>query len=274
MQIKVKKVAPLVAIAVLIIVSMMFFMSTTSIDSGEAGVLVSKYTGTYLDTYIDEGLNFHPLWVDSVVYDVRVKVADNTIPAQTSDGNDIRIDISLQFRPSKPDLAKLHQKYGPGYADTLVNPVIRSVTRQVSSNYNPEELYASKRREFQKEIFEEIKSALENECIIVQEVLVRDIDLGSLKDSIAKKVSAQQELEREIIENKRRKIEAEGRSVYQRTISEFLTPEYIKFKALENEERRIQALKELAASPNAKVVFVPTTSEVTTMVNTDSGGNR
>ena len=257
-----------------VIILTLFFASSTSIGPGQSGVMVSRFGGTVTTEVLGEGLNFHPIWVDVESYDVRVKVLDNRIPAQTSDGNSITVDVSVQYRPDPSQLGKLHKKYGPDYATTLISPTVRSIARQVSNGYGPEDLYSNKRKMFQTQITSELKKKLKSEFVIVQEVLLRDIDLGGLNESIAKKVSAQQELERERIENQRRKVEAAGRAEYQKLISGGLTDKFLRFKALKNEEKRIEAMLELAKSKNSKIIFMPAKGNAPSSMITVNGDDK
>lgn len=249
----------------------LFALGTTSVGSGEAGVKVSNFSGTDLESVLSEGLNFHPVWTNVEIYDMRVKVQNDHIPAQTSDGNDINIDVTVQYRPQRDNLARLHQKYGQDYAKTLIQPTIRSITREVSNGFGPEDLFSVKRKEFQKIITTQLRTKLIKEFVIVEHVLIRDIDLGRLKNSIARKVEARQELERQKIDNERKIIEATGRAAYQAKVSEKLTDRFIRFKSLENEEKRIQALKALAESKNTKILFMPIqgSGQVPAIINAD-----
>jgi len=80
---------------------------------------------------------------------------------------------------------------------------------------------------------------------------------ASVKAVIEQKINAEQDAQKmqfvllkERQEADRKRVEAQGISDYQRIISESLTERQLQYE-------QIQAMKELAKSPNAKVVVMP-----------------
>ena len=136
-------------------------------------------------------------------------------------------------------------------------PAIRSAARSVVGRYTPEQLYSSKRDAIQQEIFNETKKIVEDQYIQLNEILVRDVTLPpTIKEAIERKLRQEQEsLEYEFRltkaqkEAERQKIDAEGKAVANKILSESLTDKVLK-------EKGIQATLELAKSNNSKVIVI------------------
>src|SRR5438046_10146796 len=93
--------------------------------------------------------------------------------------------------------------------------------------------------------------------MVVDRMLVRDVALPlRLQQAIQEKLNAEQEaaqmqfvLQKEKQEAERKKIEAEGISTFQKIVTEGISENLLKWKGIE-------ATKELATSPNAKIVII------------------
>ncbi len=230
---------------------------TTSIQSGQAGVKYSIFGGTDLSQTYGEGLQIHAPWVDVIRYDVRVEEKLETMEVLSSNGLSIGTDVSIRWRPDIDNLPRLHTTYGTDYYRKLIQPELRSAVREVVGQYTPEELYSSKRTELQSQIYDRVKDRVASQFITIDAVLIRDVRLpDQIKTAIENKLKEEQEAERyeftiqkESLEAQRKRIEAEGEAEYQRIITQSLSPQFLRFKGIE-------ATKELASSPNAKVVIV------------------
>jgi len=123
--------------------------------------------------------------------------------------------------------------------------------------YTPEQIYSSKRDAIQKEIFDETKKILDRQYLQLNDILIRDVTLPpTIKGAIERKLKQEQEaLEYEFRLAKakqeaiRQRIDAEGKAKANIILSASLTDKILK-------EKGIEATKELANSPNAKVVVI------------------
>lgn len=241
----------------LIVLAMGAGCMTTSINSGEAGVQYSPFGGTDLTETYGEGLNVHPPWVDVITYDVRVQEKLENMEALSSNGLSIGTDVSVRWRPDAQHLPQLHITYGTEYYRKLIQPELRSVVREVVGQFTPEQLYSSKRTELQEQIFNRVKAGVDDDFVLVEAILIRDVRLpDQIKGAIEEKLKEEQEAERyeftiakERLEAERKKIEAEGQAEYQRIITASLTPQFLRYKGIE-------ATQQLANSPNSKTVIV------------------
>ena len=230
---------------------------TTTIQSGEAGVRYSIFGGTDLGQTYAEGLKVHAPWVDVIEYDVRVQEAEEVMNVLSSNGLEIGVEVSIRWRPVVDELPALHVTYGPQYYSRLVQPELRSVTREVVGQYTPEELYSSKRAELQDQVFERVGSRISGSHVAIDAILIRGVTLpAQIQGAISTKLQREQEaleyefkLEIARQEAERLEIEAEGQAQYQRILTESLTNQFLRFKGIE-------ATQQLAESPNSKTIIV------------------
>jgi regulator of protease activity HflC (stomatin/prohibitin superfamily) len=123
--------------------------------------------------------------------------------------------------------------------------------------YEAVALYSTKRDEFQQRIIKSIEDDFKKRGLVLEQLLVRNITLPqAVKTSIEQKISAEQDaqkmqfvLQKEKQEAERKRVEAQGIADYQHIISESLTDKQLQYE-------QIKAMRELAASPNAKMIIM------------------
>lgn len=254
-----KKVLPIgLGLVALIIVLISWNSMTTTIRSGEAGVLF-ELLGDGVDTENTYGEGFHFIlpWNNMFIYEVRQQEQGEKMTVLSSNGLEISVDVSIWYQPSYAELGKLHQEKGQNYLTTVVKPAIRSATRSVIGRYTPEQIYSSKRDAIQTEIFQETRDLLISQYVQINEVLVRDIILPpTLKMAIENKLKQEQEsleyefkLEKATKEAKRIEIDAKGKARANEILSASLTAMILR-------EKGIEATLKLAESPNSKIVVI------------------
>ena len=253
---------PKVGLPILILVVILIIIiakSTVTIDSGEAGVLYKTFDEGVVTDQPPLGEGFHVVapWNKVFVYEVRQQALEENMQVLSSNGLEIKLDVSVWYEPSFSDLGKLHQEKGENYVTRVLQPAVRSAARAVVGRYIPEQLYASKREAIQREILEETKILLKDQFVQVNEVLVRDVSLPqNIKEAIERKLRQEQEsleyefrLTKATQEAQRQRIDAEGKAKANEILSASLNDQILK-------EKGIQATVELAKSPNAKVVVI------------------
>jgi|TARA_B110000037_G_scaffold142260_1_gene160941 regulator of protease activity HflC (stomatin/prohibitin superfamily) len=244
-----------IVIAGLILVS----KSAITVDSGQAGVLYKTFGGGVVTGEPAMGEGFHLVlpWNRVFIYEVRQQELFEKMKVLSSNGLDIILETTTWFMPRPSDLGKLHQEKGENYLDRIIKPALRSAARSVVGRYTPEQLYSSKRDVIQKEIYDETKKILDDQYIIVNDVLVRDVTLpATIKDAIERKLKQEQEsLEYEFRlvtaskEAEKVRIEARGKADANKILSASLNDQILRDKGIE-------ATLKLAESPNTKVVVV------------------
>ena len=238
------------------------------IDAGQVGV--KKLFGKIQPDVLNSGLHFiNPLmevdkldiktlnYTMSGQHDEGTTTADDAIRVLTSDGLEVTIDLSVLYRVIPDDAPKLLRETGANYEDKIVRPITRTRIRDNAVYYEAVALYSTKRDEFQNRIFKTIEEDFKKRGLLLENLLVRNITLPqSVKAAIELKINAEQEaqkmqfvLQKERQEAERKRVEAQGISDYQRIISESLTERQLQYE-------QIKAMKELAASPNAKIIMM------------------
>jgi len=255
---KFPKGLPLI-IAVAIICLVFISKSALTIEAGKAGVLFKTFSGGVETEQPALGEGFHLIapWNKVYKYDVRQQELFERMKVLSSNGLDILLEVTAWYKPQSENLGLLYQKKGQNYLETVIKPSLRSAARSVVGRYTPEQIYSSKRDVIQNEIFDETKKLIETQYIQLNNVLVRDVTLPpTIKTAIENKLKQEQEfLEYEFTiqkaqkEAERQKIDAEGKAIANKILSESLTDKILK-------EKGIEATRELSASPNAKVIVI------------------
>ncbi|MGO1751368.1 MAG: prohibitin family protein [Psychroflexus sp.] len=252
-----KSIIPIVIAIIIVII--FISNSTVNINSGEAGVLFKRFgDGVVTDEpALGEGFHLVAPWNDVFVYEVRQQSIDEKMVVLSSNGLDIKLDVTIWYEPDYDRLGLLHKERGEDYLRRLILPAVRSATRTVVGRYKPEELYAQKRESIQEEMYVESEQMLKDQFVQVNRILVRDVSLPpTIKQAIERKLKQEQEsleyqyrLEKAEKEKERQRIEAEGKARANEILSASLTDKILR-------EKGIQATIELSTSTNSKVIVI------------------
>ncbi len=255
-----KKVVRLVVVLGAALLFLIIFWSkiTITVNSGEAGVIFRQFSGGVdtSQTY-DEGFHFIAPWNNMFIYEVRQQNIFEKMGVLSSNGLEITIDVTAWCQPVYDKLPFLHKQKGQSYLERVIKPAMRSATRSVIGRYTPEQIYSKKRDAIQVEIFEETRKILLPQYVQLNDILIRDVTLPpTIKSAIEKKLKQEQEaLEYEFKltkakkEAERQRIEAEGKAMANKILSQSLTDKILR-------EKGIEATLEISKSPNSKVVIV------------------
>jgi regulator of protease activity HflC (stomatin/prohibitin superfamily) len=261
--------ANVVRIAGIAVVLIGLLMSTVKIISpGQVGVQV--LFGKVQDQVLESGLHFIDPVVEVDTFSIRTEnytmsaktgegqvQGDDAIKVLSSDGLEVAIDLSVLYRIKGYKAPFILQNIGLDYQDKIVRPVTRTAVRDNAVNYQAVDLYSSKREEFQFKINKTITDNFAKNGLEVQQILVRNITLPeSVRQSIESKIQAEQDaqkmqfvLQKERQEADRKRVEAQGIADYQRIISLGLTAQQLEYQS-------ILAQKEIALSPNTKIIIM------------------
>jgi regulator of protease activity HflC (stomatin/prohibitin superfamily) len=255
-------------IGVLVLILGVLTSCIVQIDSGQIGV--KKLFGRVLPEVLPSGLHFiNPLYeitqmdiktqnyTMSSVKDEGTKEGDDGIRVLTSDGLEVVIDMTVLYKVLPSEAPNIIRETGLDYTDKIIRPLTRTKIRDNAVYYQAVELYSTKRDEFQQRIFKNIEDDFRKRGLVLEQLLVRNITLPqSVKTAIEQKINAEQEaqkmqfvLQKERQEADRKRVEAQGIADYQHIISESLTDKQLQYE-------QIKAMKELAASANAKMIIL------------------
>jgi regulator of protease activity HflC (stomatin/prohibitin superfamily) len=193
----------------------------------------------------------------SGLHDEGQQKGDDAIRALTADGLEVTLDLTVLYKVLPSQAPDIVRETGLDYTDKIVRPLTRTKIRDNAVYYEAVSLYSTKREEFQQRIFKSIDDDFKKRGLVLEQLLIRNITLPqAVKTSIEQKISAEQEaqkmqfvLQKERQEAERKRVEAQGIADYQHIISESLTDKQLQYE-------QIKAMKELAASPNAKMIIL------------------
>jgi regulator of protease activity HflC (stomatin/prohibitin superfamily) len=238
------------------------------IDAGQVGIQV--LFGKVQPGILESGLHFiNPLleiekldiktqnYTMSAVASEGDKTGDDAIRVLSSDGLEVVIDLTILYRVVPAQAARLYREVGLDYKNIIVRPITRTKIRDNAVYYDAVALYSGKRDEFQVKISKSIEKDFNSRGLILEQLLIRNISLPqSVKTAIESKINAEQEsqkmqfvLQKEKQEADRKRVEAQGIADYQRIINSELSDKLLQYES-------IKAQKELALSPNAKVIVM------------------
>ncbi|MFB9841028.1 prohibitin family protein [Mucilaginibacter ginsenosidivorans] len=238
------------------------------IGAGEVGV--QTLFGKVQNRVLQSGLNIVNPLVEVTTFDTKTqnytmsgvndegtKSGDDAIRVLSSDGLEVTIDLSVLYKVNPEKAPFILQNIGPNYEDKIVRPVSRTAIRDNAVNYQAVDLYSTKRQEFQQRINQTIEQSFAKNGLLLQQILVRNITLpASVKASIESKINAEQDaqkmqfvLQKERQEADRKRVEAQGIADYQKILSTGLSDKQLIYES-------IKAQKEIALSPNAKVIII------------------
>jgi regulator of protease activity HflC (stomatin/prohibitin superfamily) len=228
-----------------------------SIHSGEEGVLWSRIFGTRVNTVYPEGTHLILPIDQMTIYDVRYQKVDRTVTVMSKDGLDIKVDMSIRYKPMEKLIGRLHQLVGPNYVETIVVPEVITAVRTVIGRYRPEELYTTSFQQIEDDIVKLATVQVRERYILLDDVLIKDVQLPpAVASAIQRKLEQEQaalemqfRIQREEQEARRKEIEANGIKAFQDIVSSSLTDRILQYQG-------IQATLELAKSNNAKIVIV------------------
>lgn len=244
-----------VRVGLIVVVLLLLMWSTTSIPTGNVGVLTlfGRVTGQTLA----EGIHLINPLKSVEKMSVQTQSLKESANVPSNEGLILALDTSLLFRLDKDKAAYVFQTVGNNYAEKIVEPTLRAAIRAATSAHSANALYTNARELVQQQIQEELTTQLAPRGVIVENVLLRDVQLPAmLKGSIEAKQQAEQDalrmsfiLQKEKQEAERKRIEAQGISDFQRIVATGISAQLLEWKGIE-------ATEKLATSNNAKVVII------------------
>ena len=242
-------------LGILVAVIIVVMASTTSIPTGNVGVLTlfGRVTGETLP----EGIHLVNPLKSVQKLSVQTQSLKESANVPSNEGLILALDTSLLFRLDKTMAAQVYQTVGADYVEKIVEPTLRAAIRASTSAHTANALYTNARELVQQQIQDELTKQLAPRGVIVENVLLRDVQLPAmLKGSIEAKQQAEQDalrmsfiLQKEKQEAERKRIEAQGIADFQKIVAAGISPQLLEWKGIE-------ATEKLAASSNAKVVII------------------
>ena len=241
-----------------------------TIRQGDVGV---KRTFGKIDSEaIEPGLRlYNPLFTRIIRVPVRTVNLEMALALPSQEGLNVQSEISILYRVVPEAAPQVLSEIGRNYEQALVQAVFRSAAADVSARYMAKDMHSGSRAEIEAAIASLMAETVSERGFFIEGVLMKSITLPpGLYEAVEAKLAAEQDaqrmefvLQRERLEADRKRIAAEGERDAQQALTSALTPEVIEWN-------RIEAFRELALSPNAKVIIAPgEAAALTPLISTD-----
>ena len=175
----------------------------------------------------------------------------------SKEGLILNLETSLLFQLDPAKAPDIYKTVGKLYVATIVEPQFRSAIREITSSYEAKALYSAERERIAGEIMTLFRRMAGERGIIVQQVLLRKINLppvvaGAIQEKLRREQEAEQMkfvLQKEQQEAERKRIEAQGIADFQRIVAQGISAQLLEWKGIE-------ATEKLATSNNSKIVVI------------------
>ena len=200
----------LVAIVILIIIGVVVTASVKIVDSGNRGVLLHWNAVDLSSPPLEEGLHFVAPFQDEVInIEVRTLKYANDARSASKDLQTVETTVTVNYHPDKEQVHRLYKNLGLDYENRVIQPAIEETVKQVTANYNAEELI-TKRPQVKADIEASISERLNQFDVVTDVISITDFEFSPLfARAIESKVEAEQKALK--AENDLRRIEVEAR---------------------------------------------------------------
>ena len=197
-------------IIVLIIIGVIVGSAVSIVDAGFRGVLLHWNAVELNQPPLEEGLHFIVPFQDSVVpIEVRTLKYTKSTTSASQDLQTVSTEITVNYKPEPNSVHYLYKEVGLDYENRIIQPTVEEVVKQVTANYDAEELI-TKRPQVKQDIQNEITARLADFNITTEIVSITDFQFSIL---FAQAIEAKVEAEQRALqaENDLRRIEVEAR---------------------------------------------------------------
>ena len=187
------KVAVLVVIIALVVTSMVIASSVKIVDAGTRGVLLHWSAVDLTQPPLEEGLHFVTPFADDVInIEVRTLKYERSTTSASRDLQTVRTTVTVNYHPEKEMIHYLYKNLGLDYENRVIQPAIEETVKQVTANYNAEELI-TKRPLVKADIQDEITDRLNAFNLATEVISITDFEFSLLfSQAIESKVEAEQ----------------------------------------------------------------------------------
>ena len=202
----------LIAIIVLVIIGVVASSSVKIVDAGNRGILTHWSAVDLTNPPLDEGIHFVIPFQDEVVQmEVRTLKYDTSTRSASKDLQTVQTTVTVNYHPDTERVHFLYKEIGLSYENRVIQPAIDETVKQVSANYNAEELI-TKRPLVKADIENAIRERLNQFYIDTEVISITDFEFSPLfAKAIESKVEAEQKAQK--AENDLIRIEVEARQL-------------------------------------------------------------
>jgi regulator of protease activity HflC (stomatin/prohibitin superfamily) len=231
------KVGTVLTIAILVLIFV--FSTFTVIGVGQVGVKVQF--GQVVGQPLQSGFHFTTPFIQSVEkFDIKVLKEDIEASGASKDLQDIKTNISVNYRVSPSGVQELYKTVGRGYVQSVVRPATQEIVKAITAQYTAEELI-TKRQDVSSQMKTKLQERLNTYGILIDNVNIINFNFSeAFNQAIEQKQVAQQNALKAQQDLERIKIEAEQKIATARAEAESLklqkqeiTPDLIKLREIE-----------------------------------------
>lgn len=257
-------------VAGLVVTLALLFSMVKVIPPGNVGVLV--FMGKIYGTIV-EGIHLINPLSSVELMSVRTQEVFEHAEAPSREGLNVVLEVSCLYHLMPDQADRVYRQLGPHYEEVVVKPQFRAAIRGATVKHEAKDLYTSGRELVSNEIYKDLGESLGQRGIMVENILLRKIDLPKqVVEAINAKLAADQEAQRmqfilikEKQEAERKRIEAQGVQDFQKIVSQGISDQLLRWKGIE-------ATSHLAESNNTKIIIVGGKDGLPIILNTEAGG--
>jgi len=200
------------AVIVLIVIAVVASSSVKIVDAGNRGILTHWNAVDLTNAPLDEGIHFVVPFQDDVIQmEVRTLKYDTSTRSASQDLQTVQTTVTVNYHPDTEKVHYLYKEIGLSYENRVIQPAIDETVKQVSANYNAEELI-TKRPLVKADIENAIRERLSQFYIETDVISITDFEFSPLfAKAIESKVEAEQKAQK--AENDLIRIEVEARQL-------------------------------------------------------------
>ena len=202
--------AVVIGIVILILIGVVATASVKIVDSGHRGVLLHWNAVDVTTPPLDEGLHFVVPFQDDVInIEVRTLKYEQETRSASKDLQTVETTVTVNYHPDRESVHRLYKNLGLDYENRVIQPAIEETVKQVTANYNAEELI-TKRPLVKQDIESSIRERLNQFEVVTEVISITDFEFSPLfAQAIEAKVEAEQKALK--AENDLRRIEVEAK---------------------------------------------------------------
>lgn len=201
-------------------------------------------------------VGFNPFTAKVIKMPIRTMNMEINANLPSKEGLNVVATISILYRMQPEKAPAIIETIGVGNEVNVISSVFRSSAADVCSRFFAKDMHSAQRANIEKEVTDQMSKILLPRGFEIEAVLLKNIQLPTgLARAVEEKLEAEQQaqrmeflLDREKREAQRKIIEAEGIRNSQKIIAEGLTKAIIEWQSIE-------AFRELAKSPNSKIIM-------------------
>lgn len=232
---------PIIIIGIVII--LMIYKGTTTVEAGYAGVKL-RFKAVTDEPPLGEGFHFIIPFINTVVMmDVKERKAQIDLEASSKDLQNIVAAIAVNYKIDKRNAHRVYQLVRQDYESILIAPSVQEVVKAVTAQFTAEELI-TKRQQVSNDIKQRLDERLKDDFILVLKIAIVDLKFSAqFRQAIEDKQIAEQRARKAQYELQRIKIEAEQQITRAKAEAEALRIQKENLSPELLELRRIEATK-------------------------------